>query len=88
VEEPNHEGSPGRVSVDPANKPDVELNESGRQLHDVAEAGDPRPGIIDRNSHRGSYAADCGAQGGIIVDEDVLGHFEDERPIRFPEEIG
>ena len=50
ADEGGDERSLDRVGVDVAGEPDVELDEVGRQLEDVAEAGEARTGVVDREA--------------------------------------
>ena len=52
ADERRDERSLDRVRVDVAGEADVELDEVGRQLEDVAEAGEARAGVVDREAVR------------------------------------
>ena len=74
------------VGVDPAHEADVELGEGRSQLEDMAQARVPGPRIVDRQPDI-AKSLERIANEAVVVDRDVLGQLEDERPLRLPDEL-
>ena len=79
VDDPRDERLADIVVIDVADEPDVELHEIGSQLEDVAEAGEARAGVINRDPDLWANACDRRSKGGVVLDRDVLRHLEHRR---------
>ena len=71
----------GGLGVDAADQVEVDLHEVRGELQDVAEAGVAGAGIVDREADGRSEPLELAAQSRVVVDLDVLGDLEDDRPL-------
>ena len=76
-----------RVGVDVAHQPDVELDEVGPELGDVAEAGISGAGVVNRETDR-STSLDGPSQGGVALDLLVLGDLDDDGTVGAGDRLG
>lgn len=61
---------------------DVELHVARLERKDVAQAGEPRARVIDRELDVWPEALERGSNGRVIIDAFVLGQLENDRPLR------
>ncbi len=71
------QGPTGRVVVDAPREPDVELDDVGAEIEDVAEARKSGAGVVDGESHPvGSQLAGSLSEPLVVVDALMLGQLE------------
>ena len=70
------------VGVHPAHETDVELHQVGSQFDDVTEVGDSRAGVVHREAHVVAERSNRRVQCSVVLDDLVLGDFEDDRAVR------
>ena len=62
-----------------ADQEQVELDELGKQMHDVFEAGEAGAGIVDSEAHAvAAQAIDGTLQRLVVLDRGMLGDFHDQ----------
>ncbi len=62
------------------------FTKSGRELEDVAEAGVAGAGVVDREADGRPEGCELVAERRVVVDLDVLGDLEDDRPLAAAED--
>jgi hypothetical protein len=72
------------VALDVADQAAVQLHDLGMELDDVLERGEAGAGIVDGQTDGAVEAAEGLAQLVVVLDGDVLGDLEDDRPPERP----